>query len=193
MSLTLVSTIAGEAANSYADVAYCDAYWEQHYDATKAAQWAALSATQKAALLIQACRFIEAVRFTAPNAPYSDSGIMRLGRHFYLSPPGNESLPVRAVSTQALQFPRYEDRDTAGVLFIPEGVLMAQCEQAVYLINFDETALANRLQGISTDDVQVGQIKMGQSYARGGTALAPMALEFLKAYLYKGSVGIRRA
>ena len=183
MALTLDATLAAETSNSYVTTSYCDDYWATHYSQVKAAQWAALSDTQKPGLLIQACRVLETVRCTYPVEN------LRLTSHWKLNRTlGNviemydSQVPVRSNARQALQFPRNLDRDTAGVLFVPEAVMMAQCEQAVYLTSVDDSAVSSRLLGVELDTLTAGQIRVSQKFVTGSTLLAPMAVEYLKPF-----------
>lgn len=194
MALTLDSTIAGELSNSYVDVAYCDGYWANHYSTTKAAVWSGLSASQKEQLLIQACGVIESLRFTSRRSKEWQNNLLFDAQHkrfFDVS----DGLPVKAIYTQALQFPRNVDLiESTQAWEVPESVMMAQCEQAVYLATFDDAALANRLQGVESDSLAVGggALSVRQHFVTGGTALAPMAVEFLKPYLLKSSSRLGR-
>lgn len=189
MALTLNTIISDQFANSYVDIAFCDTYWSGHYSTTKAAQWAALNTTQKTSVLLNACKVIERFKYTEPG---------------YLRPPEYwhsqfnrvtglvvqitwDRRPLRAAYRQKLQFPRSLDYDQTGAFYIPEDIKAAQCEQAVYLLNFDEDALASRLQGISQDALTVGTIHISQSVASGGSSLAPMAREFLSQYFYSSN------
>ncbi len=195
MALTLNTTLADEFANSYADVAYADAYWEGHYSTVKAAQWAALTSPQKINLLIQSCRIIETLRFTNIERPgdYVSSRLHYDRRSHTVLSLNERSVVTKWNVLQRLQFPRNYDRNTAtGALYIPEPVLLAQCEQAVYTMNFDDTAVANRLQGVTEDITTVGNIHLRQNYAVGGTQLSPTALDLVRPYLLATSVQIRR-
>lgn len=184
--LTLDATLATKSANSYVTVVYCDEYWGQHYSATKAAQWLALSTTQKQALLIQACRIIERVRFTANLDPSSDIHLFYDRSTQKVMQVRDDELAVKYNHFQSLQFPRNLDRDPdTGTLYIPEAIKMAQCEQAAHILSFDESALANRLQGIESDSVAVGTVRTSQTYGGAGSMLAPMALEFINPFVMK--------
>jgi hypothetical protein len=194
MALTLVSTLGAEDANSYVDVAYCDTYWLEHYQTDKASQWSALSAPQKASALVSACRVIEKLRFTYPYDPYKAASSYEFNRSSGLVIElVDRSQPFKASYHQALQFPRNKDRekDTAD-LFIPEAVKTAQCEQAVYLLTFDETAVATRLQGIESESTGAGPVNVSQKFTAGGSALSPMALDMLSPFLISSSKKVRR-
>lgn len=186
MSLTLVADLAAENSNSYVTVQYADDYWAGHYSVAKASQWTALNGTQKVTALIQACRVIESVRFTdqltLPTLDFNPAYYLTGGRLY-----NPNLIPVKSYYTQYLQFPRNLDMNSSGGFYIPEGVKMAQCEQAVYLLSFDDSAIAMRLQGIEEDRLRAGEISTLQQLTAGGTALAPLALEYLRPFFYKSS------
>lgn len=192
-ALTLDTTLSGRFANSYVDVAYCDDYWKEHYSEIKADLWLGLSAAQKTSTLVQACNIIERFKFT--------EGGLRPADYFHSEFNRNTGLvvqmtfdrrPIRAGYLQKLQFPRSLDYNDDGTYYVPEPVKMAQCEQAVYLLSFDDSVLANRLQGITQDSLSVGSVRTAQNVAAGGTSLSPMAMEFLSQYFVR-STEIRRA
>lgn len=201
MALELITTLAGELSNSYCDVAFADDYWTNHFSATKAAQWAALSATQKVRLLIQACKIIEGVRFTVPITlpDYALHYDRRTGKVLDINLTRN---PVKYFYYQKLQFPRnldvyYETVPTdsqenalahLGDIYMREEPQIAQCEQAIYTLNFDETSYSNRLQGITLDTLGLGrqQLAQTQEYGTTGSMLAPMAAEILRPLMVKG-------
>jgi hypothetical protein len=193
-ALTLDTSISGKFANSYVDVAYCDDYWTTHYSETKADLWLGLSAAQKTSTLVQACNVLERFKFT-------EGGFLRPSDYFHSEFNRNTGLvvqmtfdrrPIKAGYLQKLQFPRSLDYTEEGTFYIPEPVKMAQCEQAVYLLSFDDSVLSNRLQGVTQDSLAVGTVRTAQNVASGGTALAPMAMEFLFPYFVR-STEIRRA
>lgn len=116
MSLTLVKeTGAGLAdANAYANVTDGDAYHDGHLYASA---WTGASADQKAAALVMATRLLD--------AEYQFGG-------------------VRAVKTQALQWPRKncpspDDEDGLADDVVPKAVVVATCELARELIIADRT------------------------------------------------------
>lgn len=192
MALTLVSTLSSETANSYVDAAYCDAYWEQHYLLEKAEQWSALSSTQKDLALIQACRVLETLRFTVPSYSAEQFDVYYDNHTRLIVSSASSASPTKAVYTQALQFPRSVDRDTSGAYYIPEAVKMAQCEQAVYLLSFSDSTLALSVQGVSSESTSVGDVDVRQTVSGRGSAVSPVALEFVKPFLLKLSKPIRR-
>jgi hypothetical protein len=190
MALTIDATLGTFTSNSYVDLAYADDYWANHFNATKVAQWLALTDEQKTTLLISGTRVIDTLRFTnrTTRADYSMRYNRLTGTVIDMSYLWRE--PVKWYYYQKLQFPRNLDVDPSnGSLYIPEPIKMAQCEQAMYLLNFDDTAMANRMQGVVLDTMSVGrgQIDITQEYASTGSAFAPMALEFVRPFLVKNA------
>lgn len=196
MAFTLVTDLSGEQSNSYVDITYADDYWNNHFNAMKISQWAALSAGAKANLLVQACKVIETARFTEPIdffTPY----------HLMIDPVTGQirsvkrlmDRPQRLNFYQRLQFPRTDTVYWAsgGAPYIPEEIKMAQCEQALYLLNLDETVVANSLMGLRSENINVGAVIVDQSYSSGGTLYSPIAKSFVTPYLLKTSTRIQRA
>ena len=193
MSITLNQTLADKYANSYVDVAYCDDFWLNHYSATKALAWAGLSSAQKTSLLIKACRVIETARFTVFSRVKDWRPLYYDRRTHIVAQLNDNILPVKYFYYQSLQFPRNLDRDIdSGALYIPEPVMLAQCEQTVYSLNFDDTALSNRMQGVVQDQTSVGSIHLFQTYTADGSEFCPQALEYVKPFLLKSSYEVRR-
>jgi len=181
MALTIDATVAGDSSNSYVDLTYADAYWADHYNTVKKAQWTALSNGQKNTALIQATRIIESVRFTLSSGGLESGLAYDPNQGFILSIVDSNEL-ARSSVDQRLQFPRNLDYDSdTDVYSVPEGVKMAQCEQAVYLLSLDESAIANRMQGIVSESVGLGsgQISVRQDYISKGTFLSPVAVDLL--------------
>jgi hypothetical protein len=196
MAVALDTTLSGEESNSYVEVEYADEYWASHFSSVKAALWSALTTAKKEMVLVQACRVIETVRFCEPsrydrrNRPdyHYDR---RTGMVFQFD---EESRPERAYYYQALQFPRNIDRDSqSGVYYIPEPILMAQCEQAVYLLSLDDSVLANSMQGVQSESIAAGSVRVSQQIAPGGSMLSPTAYEFLKPFVRRTSSVLQRA
>jgi hypothetical protein len=194
MAVVLDATVSTKTSNSYCDVAYADEYFAQHYDTAKATAWAALATNQKELLLVHATRIIDTARFTlflnwqnyGLRYDYSTGMVLNLS---------TELDPVKYWYFQKLQFPRNLDIDPdTGAVYIPEPIKMAQCEQAYYLLNFDDTAMANRIMGITNDTIGIGrgQIHLNQQYASDGSAIAPLALEYIRPFLLKSGTRMRR-
>jgi len=194
MALTLDSTLSATTSNSYCTVQFADDYWANHYSTTKQAQWQSLTDGQKQQLLINSCRIIESCKFTVNILPtdYSLHYDYRTQKVLDITLSRD---PVKYYYYQKLQFPRNLDIDpVTHSTYIPSPIMEAQCEQAVYVLNFDESAISNRLQGVVSDTVEIGrsQIHLNQEYVSDGSALAPMALEFLKPFTIRGGK-LRRA
>jgi hypothetical protein len=144
---------------------------------------------QKTQLLVQATRIIETARFTN-FVPLSEYNLHydRLTNSVLDITLSRD--PVRYYYYQKLQFPRNLDFDPVlQTLYMPIPLMMAQCEQAVYTLNFDETAVANRLQGIVSDTLEIGknQIHLSQEYVGEGSMFAPMALEFVRPFFVRSA------
>ena len=203
MSLTLDSTLSGEFSNSYVTLDYADDYWVDHFDPTASAAWSALTDEGKTTLLILACRNIEKYRFTSRS---DRGGSYRLYfddvRQAILAYNQGQYDPYRYDLNQNLQFPRSIDVGTDGETFIPEAILIAQCEQAVYVQSLDQTIIQKSLLGITAETVSLGkgQIYKSTKYAseQGGagistiTQVAPRAVELLSPFILKNTK-LRRA
>lgn len=193
MAYVLNTTLSDQFANSYADVPFADDYFDNHYLSTRTSVWTGLTDDQKISVLIAACRTLETVRFTDPSpqiADYTERYDKRTHTVRYF---GLNRNPSKYFFYQSLQFPRQNDIDiNTGTTFMPEAIKMAQCEQAVYILTFDETAISNKLQGIGRDSTTLGTLKISQSYNQLGTRVAPAALEFIRPYIIKLSTSVRR-
>jgi hypothetical protein len=185
--MALDATLMGENANSYVTVLEADTYFSNHFNALKSSTWDALDFSVKEQTLTQACWDLEQFRYTVKGDPSHavlkwDS---KQGRFTAYSTPSKTPVPYSIY--QALQFPRNVDFKSTGTIYIPERVKMAQYEQAMYLINLDETALSNRLQGINLDRVTIGEITVTQEYAYQGTTMSVLAYEWLKPFFLRTS------
>lgn len=196
-SQDLNNTITSEIANSYVDLPTAAAYWASDYRTALSAQWAALTSAQQTGLLIDATRIIETIQFTLPNdvrdyVLYYDRR-SRLTRLI-----DRNQQPFKFYYNQKLQFPRNLDvyvlnpptPELMGAIYVPEDVMEAQCEQAMFLLNFDDTTYASRLMGVVKEQVGVGKgaVTNTEEYNHTGslTMLAPRAIEKLKPYMIKG-------
>lgn len=198
MPIALDATVAGEFSNSYCDVAFGDDYFSRHFNSTKKNAWAALTTGQKEEALIQGTMVIEQFKFslTLPLPHLSDLRYdPRVGRFVAYGEYPDRMTAVKYNYFQYLQFPRNLDiHYSTGVPYIPEQVQRAACEQGYYMLNFDETALANRLQGITLDRAGIGNgaVDATQEYGLGGTMLCPVAHNLIRPYLMNSS-RVRRA
>jgi hypothetical protein len=195
MALTLNSTISDDAANSYVTLAYCDAYWDDHYLTLKAASWAALTDPQKIAALIHGCRAIEALRFTERLDRHRDLSFGRdLRSNLVRLQDTDRKTPRKAVGTQSLQFPRNLDYDADGVYYIPEAVMMSQCEQAVFMLTADESAQLSSIQGLKSESVRVGNVSVSQEFTgKVGPNVSPVSVNMLSPFLLRASTKLGRA
>jgi|SRR6185312_2028166 len=199
-ALQIDTTVAGENSNSYVTVQDCSDYWNSHYNLTAAATWSGLTASQQTSLLVQACRVLETARFVNPATRrdyvlrYSRSTREVLSLPVLLE-------PIRYFWWQRLQFPRNLDiaktafgTDNPGDVYIPDPVKWAQCEQAMYTLTFDNSILANHLQGVTLEKVSIGanQLDTTQEYSGNGSAYSPVAFQLLSPYMLRGA-RVRRA
>lgn len=192
--LTLDTTIAGEKANSYIDANYLSDYWGAHYDTVTAGKVALLSDDQTTQTLIQAARILETLHCTEPVDPLSDWHLVYDSRNQQVrSVKTNYGRPQKWNFYQRLQFPRTTDLYSDGTLYIPPEVQIAQAEQVGYMINFDPTIIANRLQGVSHDSINVGGVAISQKLEPNGSMISPVAYQFMKPFLIRSSMRLMRA
>lgn len=193
--LTFDASLSGQYSNSYCDLAFANDYFSNHFISTNADAWNALDVAPQQRLLVAACRVIETARFTNYVRPtdyaffydYITGAVRQLAER---------TEPIRLQNTQSLQFPRNVDIDTVtGLSFIPPSIMLAQCEQAIYLLSYDGAAMSSRIQGISSEAVSLGkgQIHSSTVYVGEGSAFAPMALEYCRPFFLKGGQRMRRA
>jgi uncharacterized membrane protein YgcG len=197
MAQTLNAVMSDQFANSYVDVAYADAYFSGHVNATKSAAWAALSADQKASALISATWVIEQLKFTVPTVPW-DATLQydNLLHAYYYSSPSIPGSAIKYSALQSLQFPRNVDSNYSGV-FIPEAVKDAQCEQAVFMLSADEDSISKTLSGIVSESFSGGGITISTRYggasasgggnSSGGSLIAPLTKQFLNPYILRNT------
>lgn len=179
---TLDTTISGDSSNSYSDLAYADSYFVSHVNSTKRDTWAAMSDDEKTSALIQACVMIEALKMTE-----LDRTIPTLAERMVLATAYPYLADVRypAMLTQYLQLPRNVDVKQDGTYFIPDAAKMAQCEQAVFLRNADESSLVAQRQGIKHDGVNADGVSVGTTYTGNADMYAPMAIQLIRPLLLK--------
>lgn len=200
MSLTLDNLLSGEASNSYVDIDYADEYWTDHYDSTKIDTWSAISDEGKTTLLILACRMIEKYRFTNKSYPPNLEILQEdSARAAIVAVNLNNFEAFKYDFDQKLQFPRNIDIDTSGTAFIPEEVKIAQCEQALYIKDYDTTSITKALSGIAAESVGLGRGAITKSVTytgKGGTTvvtmLAPVPVELLEPLMLRRT-RLRRA
>lgn len=187
--MALTATVGGSASDSYVTVAEANTYFNNHYITAKKTAWTALGQPQKESALKRACQQLETLKvldddFTAGRLP--TALVIDMGYDLTIH---------RAEINQKLQFPRNMDLDpTTGDPFVPQEVKDAQCEQAVYLLSFDDTALNTLQQGIVEEAVTAGAVKSYTRYAEGFTPtyLSPHVVELMRSF-FRTSGRLRRA
>lgn len=177
--MALDVTVGGSASNSYVTVGEADKYFNTHYITAKKTAWSALTQPQKESALKRACQQLETLKVLDDELSTGRLPIALVIDYGY-----DLSLH-RAEINQKLQFPRNLDVDPTGTPFVPQELKDAQCEQAVYLLAFDDTALITTAQGVVEEAVTAGPIKSYTKYSEGSTPtyLAPIVLELMRPYL----------
>lgn len=175
--MALDVTVGGPNSDSYIDVANADTYFANHWSVAKASAWAALNTSQKEAVLRRACKLLDSMRVLDTELGYGVLPPQFVERYRY-------DLTIhRQMANQALNFPRNIDCDINGTPFIPSAVPDAQCEQAVYLLAFDDSAIAARLTGISEETLSAGPVRTHTVYKPFGNSFAPAAVDLMRPYL----------
>lgn len=206
MALTLIRDLASQVSNSYCTLEFANNYWQGDYRAQLSTQWAALSDPQKTSALIAGCRVIEQVRFTVPTLARQWETRYNYRTQMVMSY-NIDPQPSRYQLFQNLQFPRNidvyylnmpadvtpPDGYAPGMPYIPEEIMSAQCEQAVFLLNFDDGVLAEQVQGIveSTTTLGKGDVTITREYGSRGLEIAPRALSLIKPFIVRNG-GVRR-
>ena len=154
--------------DTYVTLEDADAYIEARYSGADAERWAALEEIQREALLLSACEEIEALPL--------------IGRKLYIN--------------QTLAFPRWPSDDyvpdfrTVGVLVgtVPQKVINAQCELALWLSDTAKTADSATRASLQAQGVKSFSIgDLSESYSAGASAvpaplLCPKCRTLLKPY-----------
>jgi hypothetical protein len=175
--MALITTVAGSDTDSYISVRDTDLYFNGHWSLTKQDSWNAMETAQKERLLKTATHVLETMRFLDREA-----GGTALPESLILN--ADDDIEIRRYSvTQRLSFPRNVDVDADGVPFVPQAIKDATCEQAVYIITFDEAVLATQYTGIIAETAEAGSVRMYANYGRLGTMLSPIAAELIRPYL----------
>jgi hypothetical protein len=198
MSVLLDATIAGEFSNSYVDITYADQFFEADSDTARNDAWSALGDDQKQRLLVQATYAIEAFRFTY-NSYYRDQNYEYDSRSQKVIRISVDHDPVRYDASQNLQFPRNFDINlNTGLPYIPEPIKMAQCEQALYTVTFDNSSIVKVTGGIKSEEVEIaGQIRRAVTYQDAasitatGTSvvsgISPIVFQYLSSFIARSS------
>jgi hypothetical protein len=171
--MALIATPAAADADSYGTVAEANAYFASHWSEVKQLTWDALSTAQKERLLKTATNVIESLRFLDDYD-------------------GIAGIITKLDPLQRLSFPR----NLEGI--VPDEVKEAEFEQAVYLVNFDDSTISARMSGIYKEEVRAGSVSVSNTYGanyRGGggqaTYVAPLAVDLLRPYLRRNSRLVR--
>lgn len=187
--MALTTTVGSATADSYVSVADADAYFAAHYLLAKATLWATLNTARKGSVLQAATKIIDTLRVLDvvddEAVTWPDPFVDPLLRE-------RSALITKYAETQALAFPRNVDVTTLGVLFIPQAVEDATCEEAVYLLSFDESPLSAQFSGTVSEEIWAGAVRVKSTYATRGSFVAPMALELMRPFL-RSSTRIARA
>lgn len=205
---SLIPDLGTEISNTYCTQAYADTYWAEDYRSGLSAQWAALDDTQKTKLLIAACRDIEQLRFTIPQT--LPAYAMHYDRRTLKVVSMNLTRqPVKYYYYQRLQFPRNLDvyylalpsditpppNWGTGQIYIPDEIMRAQCEQAMYRLTLDTSDIQAQLQGIAEQSVVLGKqdVAVTTKYAPGanGTNLSSDTIALVSPFVVRNSKLLR--
>lgn len=185
--MALDPTVGGEVSNSYVTLVEANLFFANHYSLAKSAAWVALTPLQGESVLTHACQLIDSLRVLDDEYGYGPLPKALIVFDFH------DLNLHRLNNNQLLSFPRNIDVDSALAGYIPQPVKDAQCEQASYLLAFDESVLAASMTGLTEEWVQAGPVRTRQKFTMtGGTMIAPMAYELMRQYLRRTS-RIRRA
>jgi len=192
--LTINATIADERANSYVLASDFTAYWTNHFDLVTSATVLALTTSQIEMLLVRACRTVDSLHFTEPVDPLADYHLVYDSRQQQIrSVKTNYGRPQKYNYFQFLQFPRTLDIYQDGTLYIPYPIQAAQCEQAAWLYSFDNTVLADGIQGLVRQAINVGGVALSQAIRSKGSMMSPDAYDMCKPYLIQQVMRVQRA
>jgi len=177
--MALTTDIAGEFSDSYVTIAEANQYFASHWSTAKESAWSSLSVAQRERVLKFAANIIDTLRIH--DVDYGSGPLPPA-----LRADGALSYSVHRLDmVQRLGFPRNVDVDSTGTAYIPTEVKDAQCEQAVFLLTADETAMSNYLSGIAEEAVSAGPVRVYTRYADGASAsmIAPMTMELLRPFV----------
>lgn len=175
--MALVTTISGTSADSYVSLSEAEQYFANHWSLAKQDSWASMETGQKERLLKTATNILESLRFL--DNEFGGSALP-----FSLVHDDDSDVEIRRlVAGQRLSFPRNVDVTSNGTGFIPQAVKDAECEQAVYIITFDEAVLATQYTGVIAETAEAGSVRTYANYGRLGTMLSPVAAELVRPFL----------
>ena len=151
--MSLDATVGGANSNSYAVVATADAYFANRFVSTA---WDALTTTQKEKALVTATRQIETLKYKSEKA---------------------STAIVGHADYQALAFPRDYHYNESGAIYIASEVIEALCEQAYFVIGYQDEAEKRRaLQAQGVKSFSTGGVEnfnapsVTENYVDGGAA-----------------------
>ena len=180
--MPLITTVGGATSNSYVSRTEADTYFAQHWSTARNDLWTTLNPAQKDRVLTHAANVLESLRFLDSEHTYG------VALPLSLREGGEYDYTIhRLTSGQKLQFPRNVDVDDDEVAFIPQEVKDAQCEQAVYLLSFDESNLSTQLQGVMEEAVGASGVRSYIQYSRRGSFVSPLALQLVAPFLRRGN------
>ena len=133
--MALDATIGGPDSNSYLTLAEANIYFANHYSLAKSTAWVALTPGQGESVLKRATQMIDSLRVLDDEYGYGPLPPALVVYDFH------DLNLHRLAWNQRLSFPRNIDVDDDLVGYIQQAVKDAECEQASYLLAFDETAI----------------------------------------------------
>lgn len=177
--MSLDATLGGDAANSFVTVDEADTYFSNHFSTAKNTLWSGLTSAQKESVLKRACQQLETLRVLDYELGYGALPLSLLERGYA------DYTIHRLYPHQLLSFPRNIDLDATSSAYIPQAVKDAQCEQAVYMVAYDDSILQARLNGVADETVSAGPVRIHTTYRAGGgiSLIGPMTLELMRPFL----------
>lgn len=178
--MAIDATIGGSASNSYVTRAEATTYFANHYSLSKSVAWAALTITQQDAALLRATQIVDGIRVLDTELGSGALPVALVAHDMY-------DLTIhRQMVGQILSFPRNIDLDINSAAFIPQAVKDSECEQAIFLIAFDDSALQTQMQGILSESVQAGPVSTSTHYGAAGAAgsyVSPIVMELMHPFI----------
>lgn len=183
--MALDATIGGATADSYVTLAEADTYFAAHYSLAKSTAWVALSDPQQESVLRRACQMVDSIRVLDDEIGYGPLPAALIEYDWH------DLVLHRLYSYQRLSFPRNIDVDAMLVAFIQQAVKDSQCEQASYLLAFDETTLSASMSGIKQEMIKSGPVTTSTTYNNDsgsmGTMIAPLTYELMRPFIRRTS------
>lgn len=185
--MALDITVGGTTSNSYVAQATADDFFNNHYSIAKSSLWSTLNSAQKESVLKRACQVLDSLRVLDTELGSGALPIALVQRDTY-------DLTIHRLDVgQVLNFPRNIDLlDGTYTGYIPQEVQDAQCEQAIYLLAFDDSSMSTRMSGVTQETIGAGNVRTHTVFKEGGTFIAPLVLELMRPYL-RPTKKVRRA